>query len=40
MTAAGWSDRRVLAGGEVFGREEQVLHGLQDMLFSMVGDVH
>jgi hypothetical protein len=39
-TAAGGSDRRVLAGGEVFGGEEQVLHGLQDMLFPMVGDVH
>jgi hypothetical protein len=39
-TAAGGSDRRVLAGGEVFGGEEQVLHGLQDILFSMVGDVH
>jgi hypothetical protein len=39
-TAAGGSDRRVLGGGEVFGREEQVLHGLQDMLFPLVGDVH
>jgi hypothetical protein len=29
----------VLAGGEVFGGEEQVLHGLQDMLFPLVGDV-
>jgi hypothetical protein len=39
-TVAGGSDRHVLAGGEVFGGEEQVLHGLQDMLFPLVGDVH
>jgi hypothetical protein len=39
-TAAGGSFRCVLAGGEVFGGEEQVLHGLQDMLFPMEGDVH
>jgi hypothetical protein len=39
-TAAGGSDRLVLANGEVFGGDEQVLHGLQDMLFPMVGDVH
>jgi hypothetical protein len=37
---AGRSVRRVLAGGEVFGGEEQVLHGLQDMRFVLVGDVH
>jgi hypothetical protein len=39
-TAAGGSDRRVLAGGKVFGGEEQVLHGLQDMLFPLVRDLH
>jgi hypothetical protein len=39
-TVAGGSDRHVLTGGEVFGGEEQVLHGLQDMLFPLVGDVH
>jgi hypothetical protein len=37
---AGVSIRRVLAGGEVFGGEEQVLHDLQDLLFSKGGDVH
>jgi hypothetical protein len=31
------SVQRVLAGGEVFGGEEQVL---QDLLFSKGGDVH
>jgi hypothetical protein len=39
-TAAGWSVRHVLAGGEVTGGEEQALHNLQDLLISMVGDVH
>jgi hypothetical protein len=39
-TVAGRSVRRVLAGGEVFGGEEQALHDLQDVLISMVGDVH
>jgi hypothetical protein len=39
-TAAGVSVRRVLAGSEVFGGQEQVLHDLQDLLFSKVGDVH
>jgi hypothetical protein len=38
--AAGMSVRRVLTGGEVFGGEEHVLHDLQDLLFSKVGDVH
>jgi hypothetical protein len=32
--------RRVLAGGEVLGGEEQALHNLQDLLITMVGDVH
>jgi hypothetical protein len=30
----------VLAGGEVIGGEEQALHDLQDLLITMVGDVH
>jgi hypothetical protein len=34
------SVRCVLAGGEVFGGEEQALHDLQDLLITMVGDVH
>jgi hypothetical protein len=34
------SVRCVLAGGKVFGGEEQALHDLQDLLITMVGDVH
>jgi hypothetical protein len=30
----------VLTGGEVLGGEEQALHDLQDLLITMVGDVH
>jgi hypothetical protein len=32
--------RCVLAGGEVPGGEEQALHDLEDLLITMVGDVH
>jgi hypothetical protein len=39
-TAAGRSVRHILASGEVTGGEEQALHNLQDLLISMVGDVH
>jgi hypothetical protein len=37
---AGWAVRRVLAGSEVLDGEEQALHDLQDLLITMVGDVH
>jgi hypothetical protein len=39
-TVAGWAVRRVLAGSEVLDGEEQALHDLQDLLITMVGDVH
>jgi hypothetical protein len=39
-TVVGRAVRRVLAGGEVLDREERALHDLQDLLITMVGDVH
>jgi hypothetical protein len=33
------SGRRVLAGGKDLAGEEQVLHGLQELLVTVVGDV-
>jgi hypothetical protein len=39
-TTAGVSVRCVLAGGKVLGGEEQAPHDLQDLLITMVGDVH
>jgi hypothetical protein len=38
-TAAGDSVRRFLASGEGLGGEEPILHDLQELLITMVGDV-
>jgi hypothetical protein len=40
MKVADQAVRRVLAGGEVLDGKEQALHDLQDLLITMVGDVH